>query len=84
MIACRGPLWSALPAGWPPGRQFPKEGAKPRLFEMAVGGEGIVDTAILHYDEADAIGEAPVLVEALVTQFERPTEQIGAHRHHIE
>jgi hypothetical protein len=51
---------------------------------VAVGGEGVADTPFLHHDEADAIGEAPVLVETLVTQFERALNKRQRYGHNLE
>lgn len=42
-----------------------KQDVKSGLFEVVVVGEGVGNSALLHHDEGDAVGEGPSFIRAV-------------------
>jgi len=63
---------------------MPKQGAETGFLEVAVGAECLVDPALRHDDERDAIGQRPFLVRALAEQLGASILQFCRGRYHFE
>jgi len=53
------------------------------LLEMAVGGERLRQSPLLHDDEREAIRQAPILIRPAPVQFDRGIAEIGLKRHDL-
>ena len=55
-----------------------EQGGEAGLLEVVIGGEGFGEAVATHDDEGDAVGEGPVLVEALDEERAALGEEVGA------
>ena len=78
---------SSLSSGKPLGETrtrlsaFAQQGPEARLNEMAIGGERLLQAALLHDEEGNAIDQRPCLVGTSGEQVQALSKQRGRTRH---
>ena len=58
-----------------------KERPKTRLHEVPIGRQRFMNSAVLHHDERDTVGQSPILVRAGGIERECSVEELGVNRH---